>query len=74
MTNLSLIANTEMTMGTREIAELLGKQHSNIKISAQRLAASGVIGTLATQEFLHNGNIYYECPACEYTEQEVTNG
>lgn len=60
MTNLSLIANTEMTMGTREIAELLGKQHSNIKISAQRLAASGVIGTLATQEFLHNGNIYEE--------------
>ncbi|MFV7562251.1 phage antirepressor KilAC domain-containing protein [Aeromonas sp. PS2Canimalfood6] len=60
MTNLSLIANTEMTMGTREIAELLGKQHSNIKISAQRLAASGVIGTLATQEFPHNGNIYEE--------------
>ncbi|AZU47922.1 DNA-binding protein [Aeromonas hydrophila] len=60
MTNLSLIANTEMTMGTREIAELLGKQHSNIKISAQRLAASGVIGTLATQEFTHNGNVYEE--------------
>ncbi|WP_017411468.1 phage antirepressor KilAC domain-containing protein [Aeromonas salmonicida] len=60
MTNLSLIANTEMTMGTREIAELLGKQHSNIKISAQRLAASGVIGTLATQEFTHNSNVYEE--------------
>ena len=60
MTNLSLIASTEMTMGTREIAELLGKQHSNIKISAQRLAVSGVIGTLATQEFSHNGNIYDE--------------
>lgn len=60
MTNLSLIASTEMTMGTREIAELLGKQHSNIKISAQRLAASGVIGTLATQEFTHNGNVYEE--------------
>ncbi|MEH8151325.1 phage antirepressor KilAC domain-containing protein [Aeromonas caviae] len=60
MSNLSLIANTEMTMGTREIAELLGKQHSNIKISAQRLAASGVIGTLATQEFTHNGNVYEE--------------
>lgn len=60
MTNLSLIANTEMTMGTREIAELLGKQHSNIKISAQRLAVSGVIGTLATQEFSHNGNVYEE--------------
>ncbi|ELC7279627.1 phage antirepressor KilAC domain-containing protein [Aeromonas veronii] len=60
MTNLSIITSTEMTMGTREIAELLGKQHSNIKISAQRLAVSGVIGTLATQEFSHNGNIYEE--------------
>lgn len=60
MTNLSIITSTEMTMGTREIAELLGKQHSNIKISAQRLAASGVIGTLATQEFSHNGNVYEE--------------
>lgn len=60
MTNLSLITNTEMTMGTREIAEMLGKQHSNIKISAQRLAVSGVIGTLATQEFSHNGNVYEE--------------
>lgn len=60
MTNLSLIVSTEMTMGTREIAELLGKQHSNIKISAQRLAVSGVIGTLATQEFSHNGNVYEE--------------
>lgn len=60
MTNLILITNTEMTMGTREIAEMLGKQHSNIKISAQRLAVSGVIGTLATQEFSHNGNVYEE--------------
>lgn len=60
MTNLSIITSTEMTMGTREIAELLGKQHSNIKISAQRLAVSGVIGTLATQEFSHNGNVYEE--------------
>ncbi|HDT6077493.1 TPA: phage antirepressor KilAC domain-containing protein [Aeromonas veronii bv. veronii] len=60
MTNLSIITSTEVTMGTREIAELLGKQHSNIKISAQRLAVSGVIGTLATQEFSHNGNVYEE--------------
>ncbi|MGL5451916.1 MAG: phage antirepressor KilAC domain-containing protein [Aeromonas sp.] len=55
-----LAMNNEITMGTREIAEMLGKQHSNIKISAQRLAVSGVIGTLATQEFSHNGNVYEE--------------
>ena len=61
------MSNTLMTMGqgpltmsTREIAQLLGKTHSNIKISAERLAATGVIGTLASQEFEHNGNGYIE--------------
>ena len=49
-----------LTMTTREVADLLEKQHSNIKISAERLAASGVIGTLAVQEFIHNGNTYTE--------------
>lgn len=49
-----------LTMTTREVADLLEKQHSNIKISAERLAASGVIGTLAVQEFTHNGNTYTE--------------
>ena len=52
--------SSEMTMGTREIAELLGKQHSNIKISAERLAVSGVIGTLAAQEFTHLNNTYID--------------
>lgn len=47
-------------MSSREIAELIGKNHSNIKISAERLHASGVIGTLAAQEFKHNGNSYTE--------------
>ena len=48
------------TMSSREIAELLGKQHANLKISAERLAEKGVIGTLAAQEFTHNGNTYTE--------------
>ncbi len=47
-------------MGTREIADLIHKQHANIKISAERLAEKGVIGTLAPQEFIHNGNAYEE--------------
>lgn len=58
--NQLIAMSSEMTMGTREIAELLGKQHSNIKISAERLAASGVIGTLAPQEFTHLNNTYVE--------------
>ena len=47
------------TMSTREIAELVGKTHSNIKISAERLREKG---TLALQEssFAHNGNNYTE--------------
>ena len=53
-------ADAPLTMTTREVADLLEKQHSNIKISAERLAASGVIGTLAVQEFTHNGNTYTE--------------
>ena len=49
-----------LTMSSREVADLLGKQHSHIKISAERLAERGVIGTLATREFAHNGNVYVE--------------
>jgi phage antirepressor YoqD-like protein len=53
------------TMSSREIADLIEKQHSNIKISAERLSAAGVIGTLATQEFTHNGNVYTEYLLCK---------
>jgi phage antirepressor YoqD-like protein len=47
------------TMSTREIAKLLDKEHSNIKISAERMAKTG---TLALQEsfFTHNNNQYVE--------------
>lgn len=63
MNMLQTISNTnndELTMGTREIAEMLGKQHGHIKVSAERLVKSGVILTLATREFHHNGNTYTE--------------
>lgn len=63
MNMLQTISNTnndELTMGTREIAEMLGKQHNHIKVSAERLVKSGVILTPATREFYHNGNTYTE--------------
>ena len=41
-------------------AEIFFIVYRNIKISAERLSASGVIGTLASQEFDHNGNTYTE--------------
>ncbi len=59
MNQVSILSN-QKTMSSREIADLVGKQHSNIKISADRLSEKGVIGTLAVQEFTHNGNKYTE--------------
>ena len=63
MKNLAIQAmqsSQTLTMGSREIAKLIDKDHSNIKISAERLAEKGIISTLATQEFIHNGNLYTE--------------
>lgn len=56
-----LITATHLTMSTREIAQLLGKQHSNIKISAERLAENGIIA-LQDTPYIHeqNGQTYYE--------------
>lgn len=48
------------TMSTREIAQLIEKQHNHIKVSTDRLASKGVIGTPAVREFTHNGNTYTE--------------
>lgn len=40
---LSIVST--QTMSSREIAQLIEKQHSHIKISAERLEEKGVIGT-----------------------------
>ncbi|QXV72952.1 DNA-binding protein [Edwardsiella phage PVN06] len=58
--NQLIAMNAEITMGTREIAEMLGKRHDNIKASAARLIDSGVILTPAVQEFTHRGSTYTE--------------
>lgn len=57
---MNLIQRTvNLTMSTREIAQLLNKQHSNIKVSAERLAEKGTIA-LQGSDFEHNGNTYTE--------------
>ncbi|MEG1651982.1 MAG: phage antirepressor KilAC domain-containing protein [Hafnia sp.] len=60
MNNL-IAMSSEMTMGTREIAEMLGAKHGNIKVSAERLYDAGALtAALKQSEFDHNGNTYFE--------------
>ena len=42
------------------MASVLGKTHSNVKISAERLAAEGSINSLNSEQFSHRGNTYFE--------------
>lgn len=66
---IAVTGHSAITMGTREIAEMLGRQHSNIKISAERLASTGVIGgglALQEREFkTERGNTYTEYLLCK---------
>lgn len=56
-----LIVNGAMTMSSREIAELVQSKHSDVKRSAERLVAAGVLtAPLAQFDFEHNGNVYQE--------------
>ncbi|AUS00471.1 antirepressor protein [Vibrio phage 1.275.O._10N.286.54.E11] len=57
--NQLITSNQPLTMSTREIAKLLDKQHSHIKVSAERLSEKGTIA-LRGSKFEHNGNIYEE--------------
>lgn len=48
-------------MSSREIADLVQSKHSDVKRSAERLAAGGVLtAPLAQFDFEHNGNVYQE--------------
>lgn len=56
-----LIVNDAVTMSSREIADLVQSKHSDVKRSAERLAAGGVLtAPLAQFDFEHNGNVYKE--------------
>ena len=56
-----LAQNQTLTMGTREVAKLLNKNHSDIKRSAKRLHGAGILTQpVAESEFTHNGNTYKE--------------
>lgn len=53
--NALIPASSQLTMSSREIAELVGSRHDNVKRSIERLAVSGVIGFTPAEETSHDG-------------------
>jgi hypothetical protein len=54
--------NASLTMSSREIAELINKNHSDLCRSIERLIAKEVIGGYQPMAYTHpqNGQTYYE--------------
>jgi phage regulator Rha-like protein len=58
---MNLITSNQLTMSTREIASMLGKNNSDIKRSALRLEQKGLLTQpLAEFDYDHKGNVYNE--------------
>ncbi|MGP2543405.1 phage antirepressor KilAC domain-containing protein [Yersinia sp. 2541 StPb PI] len=61
MNNYSGVSTLVVTMSSREIAVLVNSKHSDVKRSAERLCAGGILtAPLAQFDFEHNGNKYFE--------------
>lgn len=55
------LAHSVVTMSSREIAVLVNSKHGDVKRSAERLYAGGILtAPLAQFDFEHNGNQYFE--------------
>ncbi|MGL3229571.1 Rha family transcriptional regulator, partial [Pseudomonas aeruginosa] len=50
MTGLTSIGGQAATMTSREIADLVGSRHDNVRVTIERLAERGVIALPAMQE------------------------
>jgi len=61
MQDLILSGNSDgLTMSSREIADLTGSRHDAVRISAERLAADGILTSpLKRFNFEHRGNTYH---------------
>lgn len=61
MTQLMSMTSGTVTMSSREIANLVKSNHSDVKRSAERLASAQLLTQpLAEFDFIHNGNTYQE--------------
>lgn len=57
----AMIQGAQVMMSSREISELVQSKHGDVKRSAERLAAGGLLtAPLAQFDFTHNGNVYQE--------------
>jgi phage antirepressor YoqD-like protein len=57
----AVLTRGEITISSREIAELVNSKHGDVKRSAERLFAAGILtAPLAQFDFEHNGNVYQE--------------
>ncbi|EOV0773982.1 TPA: phage antirepressor KilAC domain-containing protein [Yersinia enterocolitica] len=55
------LSHSVVTMSSREIAVLVNSKHGDVKRSAERLCAGGILtAPLAQFDFEHNGNQYFE--------------
>lgn len=57
----NLAISGELTMSSRDIADLVGSRHSNVRVTIERLMSSGVIGGYAALQYTHpqNGQEYH---------------
>lgn len=60
-THHAVMQGQQVTMSSREISELVQSKHGDVKRSAERLVAGGLLtAPLAQFDFTHNGNVYQE--------------
>ena len=60
-THHAMSGGEKVMMSSREISELVQSKHGDVKRSAERLVAGGLLtAPLAQFDFTHNGNIYQE--------------